>query len=106
MNMGVLLKEKIQIMPTKYTYRKLLLGSTPLADAEALVIKYPVMRCPFACVTVRCFALFGHLSPQGTSLTCDILLKRSLSYSQVRLKVSDSFRLLTATLPPASFQGQ
>jgi hypothetical protein len=64
------------------------------------------MSCFFAGVTVRCFALFSHLSPQGTSSTCDILPKHSLSCSSVRLTVSDSFRLLTTTLPSASFQGQ
>jgi hypothetical protein len=60
----------------------------------------------FACVTLRCFALFSHLSPQRTSLTCDILPKRFPSCSSVRLTVSDRFRLLTTTLPSSSFQGQ
>ena len=47
-------------MPTKYTYRKLLLGSTLLAEAKALVIKNPVMSLALALAITE--LLFAYLS--------------------------------------------
>jgi hypothetical protein len=54
---------RVTILPTRYANRKLLLGSAPLADAKALVIKYPVMSLVLALAITE--LLFAHLIPSA-----------------------------------------
>jgi len=53
----------VTILPTKHINRELSLGSAPLADAKALVIKYPVMSLGLALAITE--LLFAHLIPSA-----------------------------------------